>query len=240
MAVILNALESQGNANILSTPSLLTLDNEEAYITVGQQVPFVTGSYTNTGVGTGAVQNPFQTIQRQNVGITLTVTPQINEGDSVVLDITQEVSSISQQLLVASDVITNERKIETKVLAKDGDIVVLGGLVKDDVQDSQQGVPLLQDIPLLGRLFRNDVVSVTKSNLLVFIRPTIVRDDADLAGATAEKYRFIRDQQMERRQRGLMFLDDGNLPVIPEWEGQIQQLPQVPAETSTASGERER
>ena len=240
MAVILNALESQGNANILSTPSLLTLDNEEAYITVGQQVPFVTGSYTNTGVGTGAVQNPFQTIQRQNVGITLTVTPQINEGDSVVLDITQEVSSISQQLLVASDVITNERKIETKVLAKDGDIVVLGGLVKDDVQDSQQGVPLLQDIPLLGRLFRNDVVSVTKSNLLVFIRPTIVRDDADLAGATAEKYRFIRDQQMERRQRGLMFLDDGNLPVIPEWEAQIQQLPQVPAETATASGERER
>jgi general secretion pathway protein D len=240
MAVILNALESQGNANILSTPSLLTLDNEEAYITVGQQVPFVTGSYTNTGVGTGAVQNPFQTIQRQNVGITLTVTPQINEGDSVVLDITQEVSSISQQLLVASDVITNERKIETKVLAKDGDIVVLGGLVKDDVQDSQQGVPLLQDIPLLGRLFRNDVVSVTKSNLLVFIRPTIVRDDADLAGATAEKYRFIRDQQMERRQRGLMFLDDGNLPVIPEWEAQVQQLPQVPAETSTVSGEQER
>lgn len=240
MAVILNALETQGNANILSTPSLLTLDNEEAYITVGQQVPFVTGSYTNTGVGTGAVQNPFQTIQRQNVGITLTVTPQINEGDSVVLDIIQEVSSISQQLFVASDVITNERKIQTKVLAKDGDIVVLGGLVKDDVQDSQQGVPLLQDIPLLGRLFRNDVVSVTKSNLLVFIRPTIVRDDADLAGATAEKYRFIRDQQMERRQRGLMFLDDGNLPVIPEWEAQVQQLPQMPAEASSVSSEQER
>jgi len=239
MAVILNALESQGNANILSTPSLLTLDNEEAYITVGQQVPFVTGSYTNTGAGNGAVQNPFQTIQRQNVGITLTVTPQINEGDSVVLDITQEVSSISQQLLVASDVITNERKIETKVLAKDGDIVVLGGLVKDDVQDSQQGVPLLQDIPLLGRLFRNDVVSVTKSNLLVFIRPTIVRDDADLAGATAEKYRFIRDQQMARRQRGLMFLDDGNLPVIPEWEAQVQQLPQMPEDAQSTTGAQE-
>ena len=231
MSVILNALQTQGNANILSTPSLLTLDNEEAYITVGQQVPFVTGSYTSTGANNGAVQNPFQTIQRENVGVTLTVTPQVNEGDSVVLDIIQEVSSISQQILVASDVITNERKIETKVLARDGDIVVLGGLVKDDVQDSQQGVPILQDIPLLGRLFRNDVVSVTKSNLLIFIRPTIVRDDDDLAGATADKYRFIRDQQLERRQRGLMFIDDGNLPLIPDWDEQIQQLPEVAEDT---------
>ena len=233
MTIILNALETQGNANILSTPSLLTLDNEEAFITVGQQVPFVTGSYTNTGVGNGA-QNPFQTIERQSVGVTLKVTPQVNEGDSVVLDIVQEVSSISAQILAASDVITNERKIETKVLANDSDIVVLGGLVKDDIQDSTQGVPLLSSIPLLGRLFRNDVVTVTKSNLLVFIRPTIIRDDEDLAGATAEKYRFIREQQIERRERGLMFLDDGNLPVLPTWEEQIQQLPEV---TETADGE---
>ena len=237
MAVILNALETQGNANILSTPSLLTLDNEEAYITVGQQVPFVTGSYTSTGGGNGALQNPFQTIQRQNVGVTLTVTPQINEGDSVVLDIIQEVSSISQQVLTASDVITNERKIETKVLARDGDIVVLGGLVKDDIQDSQQGVPVLSGIPWLGRLFRNDVVSVTKSNLLVFIRATIVRNDDDLAGATAEKYRYIRDEQLERRQRGLMFLDDGNIPVIPTWETQIKQLLDV--EENASEGGRE-
>ena len=233
MTIILNALETQGNANILSTPSLLTLDNEEAFITVGQQVPFVTGSYTNTGVGNGA-QNPFQTIERQSVGVTLKVTPQVNEGDSVVLDIVQEVSSISAQILAASDVITNERKIGTKVLANDSDIVVLGGLVKDDIQDSTQGVPLLSSIPLLGRLFRNDVVTVTKSNLLVFIRPTIIRDDEDLAGATAEKYRFIREQQIERRERGLMFLDDGNLPVLPTWEEQIQQLPEV---TETADGE---
>lgn len=226
MAVIVNALETQGNANILSTPSLLTLDNQEAFITVGQQVPFVTGSFTNTG-GAGNVQNPFQTIERQNVGVTLQVTPQINEGDSVVLDIIQEVSSVSTaQLLRASDVITNERKIETKVLAKDGDIVVLGGLVKDDVQDTQQGVPLLSSIPVLGRLFRNDTVSVTKSNLLVFIKPTIVRSDDDLRGATAEKYRYIRDQQVQRRERGLMFLDNGTLPVVPEWVEQIQQLPE--------------
>jgi general secretion pathway protein D len=229
MTVILNALEAQGNANILSTPSLLTLDNQEAFITVGQNVPFVTGSYTNTG-GTNNVQNPFQTIERQSVGITLKVTPQVNEGDSVVLDIVQEVSSLDQQILTAADIVTNERKVETKVLAQDGDIVVLGGLVKDDVQDSQQGVPLLQDIPLLGRLFRNDVVSVTKENLLIFIRPTILRDDESLRGATAEKYRYIREEQAERRARGLMFLDDGTLPVLPDWEAQVQQLPSVPVD----------
>ena len=228
MTVILNALESQGNTNILSTPSLLTLDNEEAFITVGQQVPFVTGSYTNTGVGNGA-SNPFQTIERQSVGVTLKVTPQINEGDAVVMDITQEVSSLGPAL-IASDIITNERKIETMVLANDGNIVVLGGLVEDKVTDSSEGVPVLSSIPLLGRLFRSDSVEVTKQNLLVFIRPTIIRNDEDLAGATAEKYRFIRDQQMERRERGLMFLDDGNLPVLPTWEEQLQQLPEVPAD----------
>ena len=229
MTTILNTLEKQGNTNILSTPSLLTLDNEEAFITVGQQVPFVTGSYTNTGAANG-VANPFQTIQRENVGVTLQVTPQINEGDSVVMDIVQEVSSISQQALSASDVITNERKIETKVLAKDGDIVVLGGLVKDDIQDSQQGVPLLSGIPVLGRLFRNDVVNITKSNLLVFIRSTIIRDDDDLAGATAEKYRYIRDQQRQRRDQGLMFLDDNLIPVLPTWEDRVRSLPEVPEE----------
>ena len=236
MTTILSALESQGNANILSTPSLLTLDNEEAFITVGQQVPFVTGSYTNTGASNG-VANPFQTIQRENVGVSLQVTPQINEGDSVVMDIVQEVSSISQQVLSASDVITNERKIETKVLAKDGDIVVLGGLVKDDVQDSQQGIPLLSDIPILGRLFRSDVVSVTKSNLLVFIRSTIIRDDADLAGATAEKYRYIRDQQRQRREQGLMFLDDGNMPLLPTWEERINELREVSPESLEDAGQ---
>ena len=230
MTVILNALESDANSNILSTPSLLTLDNEEAYITVGQQVPFVTGSYTNTGTGNGA-QNPFQTIERQSVGVTLRVTPQINEGDAVVLDIVQEVSSVAPSLL-ASDVITNERKIETMVLANDNDIVVLGGLVKDEVTDQTQGVPFLSDIPLLGRLFRNDSVSVTKNNLLVFIRPTIIRDDEDLAGATAEKYRYIREEQIERRERGLMFLDDGSLPVLPTWEEQIQQLPEASVEAT--------
>jgi general secretion pathway protein D len=230
MAVILNALKQQTNANILSTPSLLTLDNQEAFITVGQNVPFVTGSFTNTGSGGDGAQNPFQTIERENVGTSLSVTPHINEGDSVVLDIEQEVSSLTGLTLIASDVITNERKIQTKVLAQDGRVVVLGGLIKDDVQDTKQKVPFLGDIPLLGRLFQNDAVQVTKSNLLVFIRPTIIRDNEQLAGATAEKYRYIREQQNLRRERGLMFLDDENLPLLPEWEEQIQQLEEIKAE----------
>jgi len=236
MTIILNALKEQTNANILSTPSLLTLDNQEAFITVGQEVPFVTGSFTNTGAGGDGAQNPFQTIERENVGITLQVTPHINEGDSVVLDIQQEVSSISPASVVTSDVVTNERKIQTKVLAKDGRVVVLGGLIKDDIQDTQQKVPILGDIPFIGRLFRNDGVSVVKTNLLIFIRSTVIRDDEQLAGATADKYRYIREQQALRRERGLMFLDDENLPVLPEWEAQIQQLETMKS-VETATGQ---
>jgi general secretion pathway protein D len=227
MTVILTALKEQTNANILSTPSLLTLDNQEAYITVGQNVPFVTGSFTNTGSGGDGAQNPFQTIERENVGITLTVTPHINEGDSVVLDIEQEVSSLTGLSLIASDLITNERKIQTKVLAADGRTVVLGGLIKDDVQDGSQKVPILGDIPFLGRLFRTDAVQVTKTNLLIFIRPTIIRDDEQLEGASADKYQYIRAQQLLRKEQGLMFLDDENIPVVPEWESQIQQLEEI-------------
>jgi general secretion pathway protein D len=227
MTVILNALKEQANANILSTPSVLTLDNQEAYITVGQNVPFVTGSFTNTGSGGDGAQNPFQTIERENVGITLTVTPHINEGDSVVLDIMQEVSSLSGLSVAASDLVTNERKIETKVLAVDGRVVVLGGLIKDDIQDAQQKVPILGDIPFLGRLFRSDAVKITKTNLMIFIRSTIIRDNEQLAGATADKYRFIRDQQNLRRERGLTFLGDENLPLLPEWDDQIKQLEEI-------------
>ncbi|MEM1404455.1 MAG: type II secretion system secretin GspD [Pseudomonadota bacterium] len=230
MTVILNALEEQRNANILSTPSLLTLDNQEAFITVGQEVPFITGSFTNTGANNGA-QNPFQTIERENVGITLTVTPQINEGDSVVLSIEQEVNSLTGATLVASssaaDLITNERKLQTKVLASDGRVVVLGGLIKDDIQSTEQRVPLLGDIPYFGRLFRNDVVSVTKTNLLIFIRPTIIRDDKELAGATALKYRYIRDRQDAMREQGLMFFEDDDVPVLPDWEQRILELNEI-------------
>jgi len=234
MAVILNALEEQQNANILSTPSLLTLDNQEAFITVGQNVPFVTGSFTNTGSGGDGAQNPFQTIQRENVGITLKVTPHINEGDSVVLDIEQEVSSLSGLSVVASDLITNERKIQTKVLAADRRLVVLGGLIKEDVQNSTQKVPFLGDIPFLGRLFRSDAEKITKTNLLIFIRPTIIRDDEQMDGATADKYRYIRQQQQIRIEAGLLYLEDEDIPLLPEWSDQIMQLEEIKHESEAA------
>ena len=171
------------------------------------------------------------------MGITLTVTPHINEGDTVVLEISQEVSSLSGLSAVASDLITNERKIQTKVMAQDNRVVVLGGLIKEDVQDGTQKVPLLGDIPFLGRLFRTDAEKVTKTNLLIFIRPTIIRDNADVAGATAEKYRYIRDQQMQRKERGLLFLDDDEIPLLPEWEEQLRQLDRVETEDSEVTPE---
>ena len=225
IAVVLSALRQQTNANILSTPSLLTLDNQEAYITVGQQVPFLTGSYTGAG-NTTTPSNPFQTIQRQNVGITLTVTPHVNEGDAVVLDIEQEVSSLTGTA-GASDIITNERRIQTKVLAADRRTLVLGGLIKDDLQDSQSKVPLLGDIPWLGRLFRSNSVSITRNNLLIFIKPTIIRDELELDGATAQKYRYIQAQQQRLRDAGVSFLEPEDIPVLPEWEEQIRQLEEM-------------
>ena len=170
------------------------------------------------------------------MGITLTVTPHINEGDSVVLDVAQEVSSLSGLSVAASDLITNERKIQTKVLAVDGQVVVLGGLIKDDVQDAQQKVPFLGDIPYLGRLFRSDRERVTKQNLMVFLRTTIIRDNEQLAGASAEKYRYIRDQQALRKEKGLLYLDDGNLPQLSDWDEQIRQLDTIKAAESGADG----
>jgi general secretion pathway protein D len=226
-ALLLNALSTDTEANILSTPSLLTLDNNEASITVGQEVPFVTGRYTSTGNTTNPT-SPFQTIERQDVGITLKVTPHINEGDSLILELEQEVSSLTGAS--SSDLITNQRKISTSVMAQDGETIVLGGLVKDDVQESVQKVPLLGDIPVLGRLFRSNNTKITKTNLLVFIRPTIIRNADRLRGATAEKYGYIRELQLEEREQGVNFADDNSLPVLPEWQQQLETLRQQNSE----------
>ena len=189
-AAILRAMEGDANTNIISTPSIVTTDNEEATLNVGQEVPFVTGSYSNTGNAGGAV-NPFQTIQRQQIGVKLVITPQINEGDSMLLTISQEISNIASSAQ-AVDLITNQRIIETTVIVDDGEILVLGGLIEDVLRESEQRVPILGSIPIIGNLFRSRKTDKVKTNLFVFIRPKILRDAAAAAVETDAKYNQIR------------------------------------------------
>ncbi len=210
---LVTALQQRDNANILSTPSILTTDNHEAEILVGQEIPVATGSYNNTE---GSVSAAFNTFERQPVGVSLRVTPSINEGDKIILDIEQEVSSLSGQNN-NGEFITNERSLNTQVLANDGQVVILGGLMRDDVQTSMTKVPVLGSIPLLGRLFRSTDDSVTKTNLMVFIRASVIRDDETLTGTTAEKYKFLREKQLERRNAKGLTINKNLLPVVPQW-----------------------
>lgn len=220
-AAVIRALQSDADNNIMGMPTLVTMDNEEAQIQVGQQVPFVTGNFTTPVTG-GANLNPFQTIEREQVGLTLKITPQINEGDAVLLKIDQEVSTISESA-VAVDVITNNRTISTTVIVEDGGTLVLGGLIQDDIRESEQRVPLLGSIPLLGRLFRAKKVQYVKTNLMFFIKPTIIRDSVDAAFETNAKYNLIRDVQLGvDRDIGLL-KGDYQRPVLPELatDGQV-------------------
>lgn len=222
-AALIRALEGDTATNILSTPQLTTLDNEEAEIVVAQNVPFITGQFTNTGSGTDSAVNPFQTIEREDVGITLRITPQINEGDSVKLDIETESSSLSTSA-VASDIITNKRSISTSVLARDQQTIVLGGLIEDSFTDSVQKVPLLGDIPLLGHLFKATSTTNDKQNLMVFIHPVILRDAATSSYATNSKYSFLRAKQIESEinDRGLI---KNGAKLLPDLDELVTQLP---------------
>lgn len=204
-AAILTALQGDADTNIISTPSIVTTDNEEASLNVGQEVPFVTGSFSNTG-STGGAVNPFQTINREQVGVKLTITPQINEGDSMLLKISQEISSIAQSASGAVDLITNQRTIETTVIVDDGQILVLGGLLEDVLRESDQRVPILGSIPGLGALFRSRKTDKVKTNLLVFIRPTILRDSAAVTRETNQKYNYIRDVLKESEGSGIQLM----------------------------------
>lgn len=235
---ILRALRGNSKANILSTPSLLTMDNQEATISVGQNVPFRTGSFTSTGAGSSNPSNPFTTIQRENVGISLTVTPQVNEGNKVLLNIAQEVSSLSDGVAGSADLITNESTITTQILANDSQTVVLGGLIREDIQDKEQRVPLLGAIPLLGNLFKSQETQYLKKNLMVFLRARIIRDDETLYGATAEKYRIIQQEQQYFRDQGLHLLSDDFIPEMRELEPlKIDEIPQAAVRKEGASGE---
>ncbi len=200
-AVILRALRNDGNTNILQTPSITTLDNEEAEIKVAQEVPFVTGQFTSAGADTATGQvNPFQTIQREEVGTILKITPQINEGTAVQLKIEQESSSLSQAVTTAVDLVTNKRTISTTVLVEDGGIIVLGGLITDEARESESRVPILGAIPIIGELFKTRSGSKDKRNLMVFIRPTILRDGVQAAVETNAKYNVLRDQQLAAQE----------------------------------------
>jgi general secretion pathway protein D len=215
-AALLTALQGDADTNIISTPTLVTTDNEEASLNVGQEVPFVTGSFSNTGSVGGAV-NPFQTIQREQVGVKLVITPQINEGgDSLLLKISQEISSIAPSAAGAVDLITNERIIETTVIVEDGQILVLGGLLEDVLRESNQRVPILGSIPLLGALFRTQKTDSVKTNLMVFIRPKILRDGVQTAFETDAKYNMIRDVQQQGGNYG--YLRSKQRPVLPPLE----------------------
>ncbi len=231
-AAILTALEGAADTNIISTPSVVTTDNEEATLNVGQEVPFVTGSYSNTGSAGGAV-NPFQTIQREQIGVKLAITPQINDGNSMVLDISQEISSIAQSASGAVDLITNQRIVETTVIVENGEILVLGGLIEDVLRESEQRVPILGSIPLLGNLFRSSKTEKLKTNLMIFIRPTILRDSSQIAVETEQKYNMMRDVLRSNEDGGIQLMPDEQRFRLPPIEEVRENNPEAEQPEST-------
>ncbi len=210
-------LESTGDGNVLSTPNLLTLDNEEAKIVIGQNVPFVTGQFTNTGSGgSGGSVNPFQTIERKDVGLTLRVKPQISENGTVRLQIFQEVSSVQASSVNSpSGLITNKRSIESNVVVEDGGIIVLGGLLSDEFSGNQDKVPGLGDVPLFGNLFKSEVRSRKKTNLMVFLRPMVVRDAQQTESLSLDRYELMRAGQKELQPKASSVLGINEAPVMP-------------------------
>ncbi len=228
LTTLIRALEANNNANILSTPTLLTLDNEEARIVIGQNVPFITGQYALSGAAT--TPTPFQTIERRDVGLTLRIKPQISEGGTVRLQIFQEVSSIEDRTNVAG-VITNKRAVESTILADDGQIVVIGGLIQDTVRDGIEKVPVLGDIPFLGALFSYKTRSINKTNLMVFLRPTLVRDARAADPLTSDRYDYILGEQQKAQPAPSAVLPEMESPTLPPRQPAAPAEPAEPAKT---------
>lgn len=208
-AALVSALAADSDNNVLSTPTLVTLDNEEAEIVVGENRPFLTGSFTTTADG---ANNPFQTIERQDVALTLQIKPQINEGNAVQLEIVQEIQNVLEN--TPQGPVTSKRNIKTNVLVEDGQILVLGGLIDDQLNESIQKVPGLGDIPLLGNLFRYRNTTKRKQNLMIFLHPVILRGGIQEAAYTNDKYNYIRQQQLDARQKGVGLLPDAQTPLL--------------------------
>ncbi len=223
LGALARALEADQKNNVLSTPTILTLDNEEAKIVVGQNVPFVTGSFTQTG---NAANSPFQTIERKDVGLTLRVTPQVTEGGTVKLKVFQEVSSVVTANNVRSaDLITNKRSVENTVLADDGQIIVIGGLIQDDTKNNDSKVPILGDIPYLGNLFKYKTRNRDKTNLMIFLRPYVLRDGKAANQLTGERYDYIRNEQSNALREGESLLPPTGGPLLPASPNASATLP---------------
>jgi general secretion pathway protein D len=228
-AAILRALASNGDTNVVSMPSVITLDNEEAQIKVAQEVPFLTGTFTNTG-GAGGAVNPFQTIERKEVGNILKITPQITDEDTILLKIEQEASGIAAAAAQVSttDLVTNKRTISTRVLVDDGGMIVLGGLIEDRLTESESRVPVLGKIPVIGALFRVRNTQKTKTNLMVFIRPRVLRTAAQAAIETNSKYNYLRDLQLNRNDGKVRMIPGAVQPTLPPLVGPTQPTPTPP------------
>ncbi len=238
---MIRAIRGDADNNVIGTPELTVLDNQEAQLKVTQEVPFLTGQFTNTGANQGSV-NPFQTITRTDVGTILKVTPQISSdgSDSVMLKIELESSNLAASSQGAVDLITNKRTVSTQVLIEDGGIVVLGGLIEDNSTQGEQRVPYLGRIPLIGLAFKTRKATAVKTNLMVFIRPKILRDGAQTAIETNSKYNYMRDEQLKSRKRELLPILPGvKKPLLPETPPPAtdQTAPAAPApDAKTGSG----
>ena len=215
MGALVHALESDSKTNILSMPNLVTLDNEEAKIMVGQNVPFITGQYTTPASAGAAGVNPFQTVERKDIGLTLKVKPQISQGGTVKMAIYQETSSISPTVNAAG-LITSKRSIDTNVLVDDGQIVVLGGLIDDNLQDNEEQVPGLGSIPLLGNLFKYRSRTHNKTNLMVFLRPTVIRSDEQSGDLASDRYEYIRAAEIKNKPDDTVLMPTMAAPLLPE------------------------
>ncbi|MDN3679556.1 type II secretion system secretin GspD [Vibrio tapetis subsp. quintayensis] len=220
---LISAVSSDSNSNILSSPSITVMDNGEASFIVGEEVPVITGSTASS-----SNSNPFQTVERKEVGIKLKVVPQINEGDSVQLVIEQEVSNVLGAQ-GAVDVRFAKRQLNTSVMVQDGQMLVLGGLIDERALESESKIPFLGDIPVLGHLFKSTSTQVEKKNLMVFIKPTIIRDGVTADGISQRKYNYIRAEQLFKADQGLKLMDDSNIPVLPKFGDDIQHPAEIQA-----------
>ena len=230
--MLVNAVASDRNSNILSSPSITVMDNGEASFIVGEEVPVVTGSTSSSNN-----DNPFQTVERKEVGIKLNVTPQINEGDSVQLKIEQEVSNVLGAD-GAVDVRFSKRQLTTNVLIQDGQMLALGGLIQEQTNESEQKIPILGDIPVLGHLFKSTNTTTAKTNLMVFIKPTIIRDGVTADGITQRKYNYIRAEQLFKADKGLRLMPETDVPVLPKYGEDISLPPEVRAFVAQLEGDQ--